>query len=290
VDRGTRLTRGQLRARIEAAGVRGEAAGARASIAAAEASVAEAQQRLQGARELFQAGALSAVDLRGEEAKFEAAQAQLAAAQAQFAGASESARRATVEAPIDGVVSKRDVADGEAVSNGQQLFTVVNSSVIELSGQVSVQAAQRVRVGQAVQFTLDAYPREAFMGTIARIDPVADPATRRVGIAVELPNEDGRLIGGQFVTGTILAAGVEQGLLVPENAVRGATSAPFVLAVDGDRVVRRTVTVDNRPADSNFVVIASGLREGEQVIVTPATTLAEGTRVRVAGVPKAESE
>lgn len=286
VDRGTAVERGSLMTRIEAEGVRGEAAGARASIAAAQAALAEARQRLQGARTLYEAGALAEVDFRGAEAQFEAAQAQLAAAEAQFAGASESVRRATVEAPIDGVVSARDVSEGEAVATGQQLFTIVNSAVLELSGQVSVQAAQQVQAGQRVEFSLDAYPGQVFAGTVARVDPVADPATRRVGITVELPNLERGLIAGQFVTGTILAGGMEQGLLVPQSGVRGAQSAPFVLVVEGDRVVRRPVTVDARPLESAYVAIASGLREGDTVIVTPATTLAEGTRVRIDSPPE----
>jgi len=284
-NRGVAVRRGQLLARVEAEGIRGEAAGARASIAAARASLAEAQQRLEGARKLYAAGALSAVDFRGEQAKFEAAQSQLASAEAQFAGASETARRATIDSPIDGVVSERAVSEGEAVSIGQKLFTVVNSDVVELSGQTAVQAAQQVRVGQPIQFTLDAYPGQEFTGKVARIDPVADPATRRVGVTMELPNPEGRLIGGQFVTGSILAAAAGQGLLVPEIAVRGPRSAPFVLVVENDRIARRTVSLGAQPIESDYVAIASGLREGDRVIVTPATNLAEGTKVQLSAPP-----
>lgn len=280
-ERGLAVKRGQPLARIEAEGIRGEAAGARASIAAARAGLAEAQQRLEGAQKLYAAGALSAVDYRGEQAKFEAAQSQLASAEAQFAGASESARRATIDSPIDGVVSERAVSEGEAVSIGQKLFTVVNSDVLELSGQTAVQAAQRVQVGQPIQFTLDAYPGQQFTGKVARIDPVADPATRRVGVTMELPNPKGLLIGGQFVTGTIQAAAAGQGILVPEIAVRGPQSAPFVLAVENGRVARRAVSLGVQPIESDYVAIASGLREGDTVIVTPATNLAEGTRVQI---------
>jgi membrane fusion protein, multidrug efflux system len=290
VDRGDAVKRAQPLARIEAEGIRGEAAGARASIAAANAGLAEARQRLAGARQLYDAGALSAVDFRGEQARFESAQSQLASARAQFAGASESARRASIVSAIDGVVSERDVNEGEAVSIGQKLLTIVNSKVLTLTGQTTVQAASQVRVGLPVTFTLDAYPGREFTGKIARVDPVADPATRRVGVTMELPNPGGELIGGQFVTGTILTGAAEKGLLVPEIAVRGPSSAPFVRVVEGDHVARRAVSLGTQPIESNYVEIASGLREGDRVIVTPATNLAEGTKVRLSASQPRQGE
>src|SRR5690606_23975999 len=114
----------------------------------------------------------------------EAAQAQLASAQAQATGATEQARRTTVTAPFAGEVSKRTVNLGEAVNPGGTMFTVVNSSILELAGQVPVDQAAQVREGMPVVFTLDAYPGREFSGTVARVSPVADPGTRQVGVVM----------------------------------------------------------------------------------------------------------
>ena len=85
----------------------------------------------------------------------------------------EQARRATVTAPINGEVSNRQVSQGEAVSPGQTLFTVVNSTSLELAGQVPVDQAVRVRAGAPAEFTIDAYPGRVFRGAVARVEPTA---------------------------------------------------------------------------------------------------------------------
>ncbi|HEX6308492.1 MAG TPA: efflux RND transporter periplasmic adaptor subunit, partial [Longimicrobiales bacterium] len=182
VDRGDPIRTGQLIAVIEAEGIRSAAAGARAQVSAAEANVALARQRLESARTLYERGAISQIDLQVAVAGYEAAQGQLAAARAQAASASESARRANITSPLSGEVSNRHVSQGEVVSPGDPLVTVVNTTQLELAGQVPVQSATRVQRGQRVEFTVDAYPGQVFEGEVARVEPTADPATRQVGV------------------------------------------------------------------------------------------------------------
>lgn len=304
VDRGVAVKRGQRLAVIEAEGVRSQVSGAEAGvaaaksqIAAAEASVASARQQLEGARTLFEAGAMSKIEFQNVEAQHKAALGQLAAAESQAAaassqltGASEAARRTIVQAPITGVVSVRAVNEGEAVNPGQDLLTIVNSRTLELAGQVSVQQAAQARVGQQVTFTLDAYPGQEFTGRVARIDPVADPATRRVGVALQLPNADGRLVGGQFVTGKVLTANVAMEIVVPRTALRGSEMERYVIVVEGDRLVRRDVTVGDIDDATGMAPITMGLAEGDRVIASPATDIQAGARVRdvAAATPAAE--
>ena len=282
VDRGSAVSRGQLLATIEAAGIRSQAAGARASVAAAEAQVALARQQLEAARKLQAAGAMSLIELRSAEAQFEAAEAQLAAARAQSAGATETAGHTTITAPISGVVSAREIEDGEAVSPGAALFTVVNSSVLELSGQIPVDQANRVRVGQPVVFTLDASPEREYRGSVARVDPIADPQTRQVGVYVRLNNPGGAIVGGQFAKGRVVGQAAPNAVVVPSTAVRQATSGPFVLVVVGDQVARRTVTLGARDESRGIVAIVSGVQAGERVIITPSIQVEDGAKVSVA--------
>ena len=282
VNRGSAVSRGQVLATIEAAGIRSQAAGARASVAAAEAQVALARQQLEAARKLQAAGAMSLIELRSAEAQFEAAEAQLAAARAQAAGATETAGFTTIAAPISGVISAREIEDGEAVSPGAALFTVVNSSVLELSGQIPVDQANRVRVGQPVVFTLDASPEREYRGSVARVDPIADPQTRQVGVYVRLNNPGGAIVGGQFAKGRVVGQAAPNAVVVPSTAVRQATSGPFVLVVAGNQVARRTVTLGARDESRGIVAIVSGVQAGERVIITPSIQVEDGAKVSVA--------
>ncbi len=279
VDRGSRVGAGQVLARIEAQGIQSQAAGARSGVAAAQAQVSLARRQLESARTLYQAGALSELDFRAAEAQFQAAQAQLAAARSNATGASEQAGRTAVTAPFAGSVSERTVNEGEAVNPGQTVLTVVNSDFLELRGQVPVDQANQVRPGQPAEFSLTAFPGRTFGGTVARIDPVADAATRQVGVTLRLRNT-GELIAGMFASGRVVTGGDRQVLVVPAAAVRGQGAEQHVLAVVGDSVVRRPVTLGGRDDTRGVVAVQSGLRAGERVIVSPGTVPA-GAKVRV---------
>ena len=280
VDRGSAVRRGQVMAVIQAAGVRSQAAGARAGVAAAEANLALARQRLDAAKTLHDAGAMSAIDYRSAQSAYEAARAQVAAAGGQAASANEEAARATITAPITGVVSQRNVEPGQPVRVGDPLFTVVNSSVLELAGQVPVEEAASVSVGQPVVFTLSGRTDE-FRGTVARKDPVADPGTRQVGIYVRLPNPGGRIVGGQFARGRVVSDSAVEALVVPEAAVRGEGDSTWVLTVEQGKIARRAVVLGARDPAAGVVAVRSGLEDGARVIIAPGSAIVPGTPVEI---------
>lgn len=280
VDRGQAVSRGQVMATIEAEGIRSSAAGAQAGVAAARAQEALARRQLESARTLYQAGAMSEIDFRGAQTQYEAAQAQVAAARAQAAGAGEQARRATITAPIGGEVSRRVVNEGEAVSVGATLFTVVNTEILELAGQVPVEMAAGVRPGLPVEFTIAAYPGRVFRGEVARVEPTADPSTRQVGVYVRLANRGRELVGGQFATGRILSGGSVEQLVVPNAAIRREGDAAYVWVIENGKAVRRTVALGAQDAAAGTVGVTQGVRAGEQVIVAPGE-VTDGARVRI---------
>jgi RND family efflux transporter MFP subunit len=279
VDRGSAVGSGQVLARIEAQGVTSQAAGARSGVAAAQAQLSLARRQLESARTLYQAGAMSELDFRAAEAQYEAAQAQLAGARSTATGASEAAGRTAVRAPFGGIVSQRTANEGEAVNVGQTLLTVVNSDFLELRGQVPVDQANLVRPGQPAEFTLTAFPGRTFSGTVARVDPVADAATRQVGVTLRLRNT-GELIAGMFASGRVVTGGDRQALVVPAAAVRGQGADQHVLVVVGDSVERRAVQAGSRDDARGVVAVESGLAAGERVIVSPGNVPA-GQKVRV---------
>jgi membrane fusion protein (multidrug efflux system) len=281
VDRGSRVSAGQLLATIEAEGVRSQAAGAAANVEAARANAEVARRQRDASRALYEQGAISELEFRRAEAALEAANAQVALAQAQASGASEQAVRTRVTSPIAGVVSNRAVEPGEAVSVGDRLFEVVDSRTLELSGRIPVELAQRVSVNQPVTFTLDAYPGRTFEGRVSRMDPVADAQTRQVGIYVQLPNRNGDVIAGQFARGQVVGERQEGVVVVPIPAVRGSGNDAAVLVIENGVVVRRKVELGTRDDVQGVVVITNGIRPGDQVLATPGATIVEGTSVSI---------
>lgn len=278
-DRGVAVREGQVLAVIQAEGIRGAAVGARAGVASAEANLAVARQRMESAQTLRQAGAMSEIDYKVAAAQYEAARAQLAAARAQAAGAIEAAVSATIRAPMNGVINSRVVEVGENVNPGQEMFTLVRSDELELSGQVPLEAAAMIRPGQPVIFSIPAFPNREFRGAVARIEPMANPQTRQVGVYVRMKNPGG-IVGGQYATGRIVGQSAIEATVIPQIAVRGGTNDTHVLVIENGRVVKRPIQTGNSDPATGMVAVTSGLQPGEVVIVA-TTGIDEGARVQV---------
>lgn len=266
-DRGDAVGNGAPLAVIQAAGIRGMAD-------AAASQLAVARQSLEGARRLYEAGAMSEIDYESARAGFE--QAQAAAA-----GASESADRATVNSPIDGVVSARWVSEGEPVNPGQPVFTVVDTRILELRGNLPVDEAMRVRPGQAVTFEVGGYSGRTFEGTVARVEPTADSQTRQVGVYLRLENTDRAMPGGLFARGRVAVDRLEDVVVVPQTAVRATPSGPVIYVLDGGVIRHRAVETGPIDDARRVQAILNGLDAGERVITTPTVEVADGTPARI---------
>jgi RND family efflux transporter MFP subunit len=178
-------------------------------------------------------------------------------------------------------VSQRIVEPGQAVRVGDELMTIVNTSTLELAGRVPVDQAGGIRVGQAVEFLLDAFPGRTFRGTVARKDPAADPSTRQVGVYVRLPNPRGEITAGQFARGQVSGQRVAGVVTVPVTAVVGTGTESAVFVVQDNKLARRTVTLGPRDERAGTVAVATGLKAGERVLARPTSTVVDGQAVVV---------
>ena len=97
---------------------------------------------------------------------------------------------------------RKNVVEGQYVSEGDALFEVADLSRVWVQAQIYEDQIDRVRVGQQVQATVEAFPGEEFTGTVAFIDPALDPTTRTVNVRYDLPNPDGRLRPGMYAVVT----------------------------------------------------------------------------------------
>jgi membrane fusion protein, multidrug efflux system len=274
VERGTPVRRGQALTSFESGALRAQVASARAAVAARA-------RDLEAIDTLYKRGAASQQDFVNARAARDAAEAQLAQVR-------ETLERATVLAPIGGQVSEKLVSTGEAVQSGAHLFTIVNSDVLELAGQMAAADAARVRVGQRVLLTLDAYPGREVQGRVDRIDPVANPATRQVTAYIRVQNTRDPVVAGLFATGRILtgqsaaaASAQASSLAVPIGAVRAEGTDTVVYVVADGRVQRRLVSVGARDALTGLSEVRNGLRAGERVLIAPGAAPRDGAAVQV---------
>lgn len=282
VREGQRVREGLVLARLESSEQESAHASAEADQVAAQSELATSQWNLDQTAELYRAGAVSELDYKTAQQGVTTARARLAAAQSRVRAASSLLRDTRVLAPTSGVIARRHVDNGEHVSRGQELFTLVRSDVLELVAAVPARQANAVRVGQTVHFAAGG---RDFDGKVARVSPTVDPTTRSVAVYVQVPNANGSLRGGTFATGRVISRVVSRALVVSTSAVRQSADngRPFVYRVAGsvlDLAYIQLGVVDER---AGLAEVLGGLSEGDRVVVGNVGTLGRGMQVIIAG-------
>jgi len=278
-DQGQAVRAGQTLARIDAAAIRDAATSAQTGVASAQTGLEVARRNYERAQTLNQAGAMSDRDLEMARAQLSQAQAQAAGARSTAASARKQLGNTEVRSPISGVVSMRPVSAGDIVQPGAQLFTVVDPQSMRLQASVPADQLGELRVGSPVRFTVNGYPGRTFTGTVQRISPAADPATRQVPVVVSIPNGQG-LVAGLFAEGRVESQ-VRQGMMIPATAIDERGVTPTVLRLKGGKAERVAVQVGIRDPDTERVEVTAGLAPGDTVLVGAALGTAPGAPVRI---------
>ena len=185
-----------------------------------------------------------------------------------------------VPAPIDGVVTGRTANLGQVVGMGQELFVVTDLSDVWVVGDLYEQDFAAVGVGSEAVVTAPAYPGLALRGRVAYIDPRIEPATRTAKVRVEVPNADGRLRLGMYVTLAFTTRGSGRTVVVPRSAVQalGDRHVVYLPAKDDEgKFVQRSVKL-GPPIGDGYAVLA-GLSPGE-VVVTEGSFFLRAEAVR----------
>ena len=283
VREGQQVSAGQLLARFESSEQESGRASAEADRVAAAADLSNATWTLEQNAQLFKAGGIAERDYKVSQQAVISARARLAAAEARLRASGNQARDTRVLAPASGIVEKRLVSDGERVSKGAALFSIVRNGTLELAAAVPSRQASVVRVGQMVRFTAEG---RQFNGTVARLSPTIDPATRAVTVYVEVPNPGGLLRGGTFATGRVVARTLGNVLAVPTAALRQSQqgdSKPFVYRLDGRTVNSAPVQLGVVDERLGLVQITDGVQAGDRVIVGNVGILGRGMQAIVQG-------
>jgi HlyD family secretion protein len=307
VEEGMKVEAGQVLARLDDAEWRAQLGVAQAerdvalkAVAEIDASLSEARRVLRRNREIAESGLVSDQELeRSEtEVKVLAARLDLARQQVEAAGrrieqAERSLDNCTVRAPFAGIAVSKDAQVGEIVSpvsagggfTRTGISTIVDMESLEIEVDVNEAYIARVRPGQPVEATLDAYPDWKIPAKVRTTIPTADRQKATVKVRIAFDALDPRILPDMGVKVAFLAspqerdAAVEPRALVPRGAVRKDKDASIVFVVKGDRLERRAVQVGGTTgADAQ---ILAGLQPGETVVVRGPDSLANGQRVRV---------
>jgi RND family efflux transporter MFP subunit len=234
---------------------------------------------LEQSQQLFKAGAIPETDLRTARNAVATARARLAATNSRLRTTSMSARDTRVVAPTSGVIEKRLVENGEHITRGGAMFTLVRNDILELAAAVPERRANAVRVGQSVEFQAGG---ANVVGRVARLSPTIDPASRSITVYVQIPNANGAIKGGTFASGTVMSRTISNAMVIPQSALR-QTAGGKQLAYKIEKGVLDTATVQVGVVDDRLGVVEAltGVADGDSLIAGNVGSLAAGMRVQV---------
>lgn len=294
-----RVRKGQPLARIDVAETEAITRRAEAALVSAKAQLAQSQVTLNRAeREEARALKLKESGLATQQAVDDsrtetfAAKARVNAAKAQIRVAEEEVHQSRarlskgmVTAPLDGVIALRDVNVGDLTSDAaasKPIFRVVDNRILNLTVTVPSVDSARIKVGQPLEFSVDALPGKTFNGRVMFINPELNSTDRSLKVVAEVQNQPELLKGGLFAKGRIIT-GKRSGVLQVPRAVLGhydtTTQTASLFVAEG--LIARQRQLKTGVASGDLIEIKEGLKPGENYVSRGGFTLRDGDKIAV---------
>lgn len=275
---------------IELGELLGQYSVGQAALSKAVADAEASQKSLERARNLVALGAVAQAEVERRSAESAGGQAAINTQRAELArieekmhrygltdadikeavkadGEHREVSRTAVRAPIGGVITKYDLAQGEVVGADREIFTISDLSTVWVQADVYEKDIAAVRKNLSVKVTVDSFPGEVFQGRITYISDVLDPKTRTAKVRCEVANPAARLKVDMFATISIPTPQGRSAVMVPSTAIQQIDDQAVVfVALSATEFERRNVTVGVRDGES--VEIVRGLKPKETVVTT----------------------
>ena len=247
VSPGDRVRRGAVMADVAAPDLSGMVADLR-----------QARDELDRQRRLDERGVAVEKNLRAAERQWQAARQQLRSIGVRpgriqrVATGQEDLSTLPLEAPLTGVVLDRMTVLGAPVTQGEKLYHIADLQPIRVVARVFEQSLDQVQAGQSVTITTSMAPR-TYEGTIDRVTPQVEEASRAASARVVLENTEGLLRPGMYATVRIRRAGDPQPALSADVLLTDA-SGTYVLVQEGPRTFRRAHVDADASGDGTVAV------------------------------------
>jgi len=305
VHEGEKVETGQLIARLDDRAARAAAESAAGQLQAGEAAVEQYQALAERYRRdllrkqvLAAEQAVSQAELEEAVANYKQAEAQIAynnGLVAQYRNNLEYYRTqlayTEIRAPFAGVVTERYAHPGEMISpqavggfTQTGICTIVDMSSLEVDVDVNETSISRLSPGQTASIVLDAYPDLRLAAHVITIVPTANQQKATVKVRIAFAKPDSRVLPQMSAQVWFEPATPKPGeqavamILVPQSAVHAETVPAYVYRLQDGTVQR--VNVRTAPARKGFVRILAGLSEGDRVVTSSESPLADGKKVR----------
>lgn len=270
-------------------------------------SLDDAKRNYDRQKTLFDNGAISKTDLETAEKTLNNAQADYNAGQATIENSKASIETSkanleaqkvsldksksdldniTIKAPISGVISGKAVNVGQVASQGTPLAYVNDISSVYATIQVPQEKISSVAIGQGATVTVDGIDTK-YDGTVQNMDAAADTTSRVFNCKIKIDNSDKSLHPGVYAKAMLLSSDKKQVITVPINALVGSEGDYSVFINDNGKAKKQKITIGD--TDDNNVEVASGIKDGDQIICSNTGTLQDGNDIEANPVKSSDS-
>jgi RND family efflux transporter MFP subunit len=290
-DIGAHVHKGQLLAVIESPEVDQQLAQARADLATAQANAGYAATQANRYRELLGQDAVAKQDADNFATQQASTATQVRSALANVQRLEQLVAFEQVTAPFDGVITARNVDEGQLINAGAgagagtasgagaELFHVSQTGTLRVYISVPEIDARAARPGVKSTLTLAEYPGREFDGKIVRTSDSIDPNTRTLLVEVDVNNRDGRLMPGAYAEVHMKLANDVSALVIPVPAMIFRSQGLQVAVVQGNKAKLVPITVGKD--DGRVVEVTQGLTAEDEVIQDPPDSIIDGEIVHI---------
>ncbi len=194
----------------------------------------------------------------------------------------EIKRRVPLLAPAAGVITRKEVVQGQSVGAGMELFRITDLSEVWVTARVYPTDLPWVKTGGTAAIQVRNLPDRDFSATVLYVSPELDPTTRTAEIRMKLVNTPGRDLRPEMFAEVVIAGASEkESLTVPaQSLIRTGGRNVAVVTLGGGRFQPREVRIGRETGE--WIEILDGLQEGEQIVVAAQFLIDSESNLRAA--------
>ena len=285
-DIGSKVAKGELLAKIDTPEIDQELNQMRATRQQTLAQMELAKISADRWENLRKTDSVSAQEADQQVSGYKQAQANLAAADANVHRLEQLEGFKDVYAPFTGVLTRRNVDPGALINAGagvagRELFDLARVDPLRVFTSVPQAYAPFIKVGAKTAVTLQEFPGQKFVATVARTAESIDPSTRTLLTEVDVPNKDARLLPGSFGEVHFAVGTNVNKVTVPVNAMLFRAEGPQVAVIGpNNKVQLRRINIGRDYGTT--LEILGGVGPADRIVINPPDSLEDGQQVTVA--------
>jgi membrane fusion protein (multidrug efflux system) len=263
VEEGTRVTKGQILARLDGEQLRLE-------MLQSKANLDQVRNEYDRLVDMQKRGLVSVAMYEGLKYDLEALEASFELKRLNYS-------YTKIRAPIAGIVSSREIKVGRQINVNDPAFRITDTSKLVAYLRIPQTELTKFSAGHAVKLSVDAIPDVMFAATIDRISPTIDIRNGTFRATAYIDNSDNSLAPGMFARFDIAYEKHADALLIPTAALIEEDNIAVIYIINGESVERRVIETGIK--SGSMVEVLSGLDITESVVVTGQAGLRDGSRV-----------